>query len=341
MDEAKQTHQPEALATESAGHRPKIVAAVPCFNEERFIGSVVAKLNKFVDEVIVIDDGSIDGTVEVASEIGATVYSHSRNLGYGAAIRSALLKGAELRADVLVILDGDGQHDPRDIPNLVKPLLDGEADVVVGSRFLGKGKKPPLYRRLGQRVLTATTNMGSGCKVSDSQSGFRAFSSRALKVLNLSESGMAASSEMLFAMGKSGLRTVEVSIDVSYTHKAKRSPIGHGMSVLSRLVVLISIQQPLLLLGLPGLALLVGGLVLGTRVLAIYGATRELATGNALVAVLLSLAGLLALVASVMLQAMKELLRGLATQLAREVTGYERNGDRNERSHRTSSEDPA
>jgi len=301
----------DSIPKEQHKDKPKIIAAIPCFDEERCIGSVVVKTKKYVDEVIVVDDGSTDATAEIAAGAGATVHQHGQNRGYGAAIQSALGKGKQLGADVLVILDGDGQHDPRDIPKLVKPLLDGEADVVIGSRFLGSGKKPPLYRRLGQRVLTTITNVGSGQKISDSQSGFRAYSAKALKELNLAEDGMSISSEMQFAISKSGLRVAEVPIDVSYADQVKRSPVGHGVEVLGRVLVLFSLRQPLLLFGVPGLAFLVGGLVLGVRVLSIYGATHELASGNAMGAVLLCLAGLLALFAALMLQAMKELLRGL------------------------------
>ena len=302
--------------------KPGVFAAIPCFNEERCIGSVVVKARKYVDKVIVIDDGSTDATSEVAAAAGAEVYQHGQNRGYGAAIRSALEKGRQLGADILVILDGDGQHDPKDIPNLVKPLLSDEADIVIGSRFLGKASRPPLYRRAGQRILTAFTNLGSGQKVSDSQSGFRAFSSKALSALSLTEDGMSVSSEIQFAISKSGLRVAEVPIDVTYMDKAKRNPAGHGLGVLSRVLVLFSLKQPLLLFGVPGIALLIAGLVLGSRVLAVYSETRELALGNALATVLLCLAGLLALFTALMLQSMKELMRGGAAQIAREVKSY-------------------
>jgi glycosyltransferase involved in cell wall biosynthesis len=310
----------EILNSKQAQDKPRVIAAIPCFNEERCIGSVVLKTKKFVSSVIVIDDGSTDATAEVATEAGALVCQHDKNRGYGAAVRSALAKGRELGADVLVIIDGDGQHDPKDIPKLVKPLIDGEADVVIGSRFLGQGKKPPFYRRVGQRVLTTVTNVGSGQKVSDSQSGFRAYSSKALNALNLAEDGMSVSSEMQFAIGKSGLKVKEVPIDVTYEGQAKRSPVEHGIGVLSRVLVLFSLRQPLLLFGLPGLALLIGGLVLGARVLAIYGNTRELAIGNGMITILLCLAGLLSLFTALMLQAMKELLRGaIAARQYREM----------------------
>ncbi len=299
----------ELTAREQAKDKPKVVVAIPCFNEERCIGSIVVKAKKFADSVLVIDDGSTDATAEIAAGAGATVHQHGQNRGYGAAIRSALEKGKQLGADVLVILDGDGQHDPRDIPKVIKPLLDGEADVVIGSRFLGAAKKPPFYRRLGQRALTAITNVGSGQKISDSQSGFRAYSAKALKELDLAEDGMAVSSEIQFAIGRRGLKVAEVPIDVSYTGSAKRSPIGHGVGVLSRVLVLFSLRQPLLLFGVPGFGLLVGGLVIGVHVLSVYSATKELAVGNALETILLCLAGLLAIFAALMLQAVKELMR--------------------------------
>jgi len=313
----------EPLATEPAPQKSKVIAAIPCFNEEQYIGSVVVMTRRFVDSVIVIDDGSTDATAEVAREAGAEVYQHGENRGYGVAIRSALIKGNELKADILVILDGDGQHDPKDIPNLINPILAGEADVVVGSRFLGMGAKPPFYRRLGQHVLTAATNLGSRQRISDSQSGFRAYSSKALKSLSLAESGMSVSSEIQFAINKSGLRVAEVPIDVSYIGKLKRNPVGHGVSVLSRILVMASLRYPLILFGLPGLALLGGGLFLGIRVLTVYGDTQELAIGNAFGTILLCLAGLLSLFAALMLQSLKELLRGGAAQLAKEAKIYE------------------
>jgi glycosyltransferase involved in cell wall biosynthesis len=301
------------------GPKPLIVAAIPCFNEERFIGSVVLKVKKHVDKVIVIDDGSTDASVEVATDAGAVVRSHGSNKGYGAAIRTALNCGREEGSDVLVIIDGDGQHKASDIPRLVKPVLEGEADVAIGSRFLGKATGSPLYRRLGQRVLNVATNVGSGRKLSDSQSGFRAYSAEALRKLNLTENGMSVSSEMQFAISSKGLKVAEVPIDVCYADKAKRNPVGHGVNVLSRVLVLLSLRQPMIIFGVPGLGLLGGGIAMGLHVLDVYAQTRQLGLGNAMITVLLSLSGMLCLFAAVILQAMKELLRGAFTQLEREA----------------------
>jgi glycosyltransferase involved in cell wall biosynthesis len=292
------------------GKRPFVVAAIPCFNEERFIGSVVLKVKKYVDRVVVIDDGSSDASVEIATAAGAVVHRHDGNKGYGAAIRTALNSGKEQGADVLVVIDGDGQHEARDIPRLVKPVLDGEADVVIGSRFMGEASSAPLYRRLGQRILNVATNVGSGRRLSDSQSGFRAYSSKALGALNLTENGMSVSSEMQFAIANKGLKVAEISIEVCYGDKSKRNPLAHGFNVLSRVLVLVSLRQPFVLFGVPGVLLLGGGLALGLRVLDIYAKSQALAIGNFLGAILLCLTGVLALFAALMLQSMKELLRG-------------------------------
>ncbi len=222
-----------------------------------------------------------------------------------------------------MIIDGDGQHDSRDIAEVVKPIIEGKADVVVGSRFLGIGKKPPIFRRVGQRVLTIATNVGSKQAVSDSQSGFRAYSSKALKALNLTEDGMSVSSEIQFAISKSGLRVAEVPINVSYLEKAKRNPVGHGVGVLSRVVVLISLRQPLLFLGVPGLVFMAGGLFLGVRVLLRYDEFGPVAVGNAFGAVLLILVGLLTIFTALMLQAMKELMRTEVSRLTEVAEKYE------------------
>jgi len=305
-----------------AQHKQEIVAAIPCLNEERFIGSVVIKTRKYVDRVIVIDDGSTDATAEVAEAAGALVIRHKKNQGKGVAIRSAFEWAKEAGCTALVLLDGDGQHEPADIPTLLRPVLEGEADMVVGSRFLAMSSNIPRYRRIGQHLLTLVTNLGSRVKLTDSQSGFRAFSCKAINDMSFAEGGLSVESEMQFSVSQSGLKVAEVPIEVSYVDKEKRSPIAHGLSVLSRVLVLFSLRQPLLLFGLPGLALLVGGLVLGARVLAVYSNTHELAVGNGMITILLCLAGLLALFTALMLQAMKELLRMAATQPSREVKAY-------------------
>lgn len=150
-----------------------ITAILPAYNEEISIGSVVLNTRKYVDRVIVVDDGSHDRTLEVAELAGAEVIRHPRNLGKGAALRTGF--EAMNGADVIVTIDTDGQNSPADIPKLIEPILWGEADRVNGSCCINSNKKDmPFYRRIGQRVLDAATNLDSGLSVTDSHSGFRA-----------------------------------------------------------------------------------------------------------------------------------------------------------------------
>ena len=312
----------EQSSSEQPQQKPKIFAVIPCFNEERFIGSVVLKTKKYADSVIVIDDGSTDETAEVAEAAGALVIKHKENQGKGAAINTAFEQARKNGWSVLVLLDGDGQHDPADIPSLLQPVLKDEADVVVGSRWLESNGQTPSYRRTGQRVLNFATNMSSQVKLTDSQSGFRAFSHKAIQVLSFKEKGLSVESEMQFLISEKGLKVAEVPIDVSYMEKAKRNPVRHGVSVLNRLLVLSSLRNPLLLFGVPGLALLLCGLILGARVLTIYSNTHELAIGTTLGTILLCLAGLLALFAALMLLAMKELLPQNSALLSEETNEH-------------------
>ncbi len=219
----------------------RTIAAIPAYNEEASICSVVIEARHYVDSVIVIDDGSSDRTARLADGAGATVIRHDRNRGKAAAIMTAFRAAAERQADVLVLLDGDGQHDPHEIPRLVAPPLAGEADVVVGSRFLEIKNPIPFYRTIGQRTLNLATSLGSGRRCSDSQSGYRALNRRAYTAINLQETflhGLAVESEMQFEIAAAGLRLAEVPIYVRYDEKARRSPIKHGFGVLYRVMAI-------------------------------------------------------------------------------------------------------
>lgn len=226
---------------DSSARSCRTVAAIPAYNEEASICSVVVEARHYVDSVIVIDDGSSDHTARLADGAGATVIRHDRNRGKAAGIMTAFRAAAERQADVLVLLDGDGQHDPQEIPRLVTPLLAGEADVVVGSRFLEIKNPIPYYRTIGQRTLNLATALGSGRRCSDSQSGYRALNRRAYSAITLQETflhGLAVESEMQFEIAAAGLRLAEVPILVRYDEKARRSPIKHGFGVLYRVLAI-------------------------------------------------------------------------------------------------------
>ena len=147
--------------------KPTIFACIPALNEELSIGFILSQTKKFVSEIFVCDDGSTDNTASQAATLGAYVISHPKNLGKGAALKTLFNAVEPLNPDVVVIIDGDGQHNPNEIPKLVEPVLQGEADFVIGSRFLDiKSVNLPLYRRFGIRVLNWLSASGSalqGC----------------------------------------------------------------------------------------------------------------------------------------------------------------------------------
>lgn len=156
------------------------IAAMPAYNEERSIARMVQGCQKYVDRVIVVDDGSSDATADRAASAGAHVVRHEWNAGYGAALRTCFETAREMGAERMVIIDSDGQHDFDEIPQLLQPL-DRGADMVIGSRFCnGNGQEIPAYRKVGMKVLNITTRIVGGISVTDSQSGFRAYGKRAI-----------------------------------------------------------------------------------------------------------------------------------------------------------------
>jgi len=210
---------------------PRVVVAIPCYNTERFIREVVARSLDYADEVIVVNDGSDDRSAAVAEQAGAKVVNHPSNEGYGQAIKSCFDAGRRSKADVLVTLDGDGQHDPSEIPVVLAAVLSGEADIAIGSRFRGKHCAMPAYRRFGVRVITFLFNVGSRVRLSDSQSGFRAYGGKALELLRVTEKGMGASVELIVQARNKGLRMVEIPISCSYEAPSARNPLAHGLGV--------------------------------------------------------------------------------------------------------------
>ena len=210
----------------------RIIAIIPCYNEERFIGDIVLKARKHVDQVIVVDDGSTDATAETAESAGAMVVSHEVNKGYGESISSCFKTARAENADILVILDGDGQHDPDEIPQLLPPLLGGEANLVIGSRFINKESRLPQNRKFGIIVINWLFNFGSTRKVSDAQSGFRAYSKEVVEVIAPTARGMEASVQVLIEARRKGFIIQEVPISCLY-HPESHSldPVSHGLGV--------------------------------------------------------------------------------------------------------------
>jgi len=216
---------------------PRVIVALPAYNEDQYIADIVHKVKKHTDTVVVVDDGSTDGTAWRATDAGAYLIQHTVNKGYGSAIQSILTEVGATNFDVLVIIDADEQHSPDDIPALVVAVLNGY-DLAIGSR---KGSDVPAYRRLGGTILSIFTYFLSNRYVKDSQCGFRAYSKQAVDMIRLQETGMAVSSEIIYEATKHELRIVEVPISVRYTDDSStHNPIKQGFYTLWRILVMMA-----------------------------------------------------------------------------------------------------
>jgi len=293
----------------STENRKRVIACIPAYNEEKTIAKIILLAQKFVDRVVVVDDGSEDLTGEIARRLGAFVVRHDVRKGYGAAIQTCFKTARELGADIMVTLDADGQHDPEEIPKLIKPILNNDADIVIGSRFLDSKSvnEVPFYRRLGIKTITFLTRKATGNqKLSDAQSGFRAYSRRALEELEIGETGMSVSTEILLKAAEKKLSIVEVPIFCRYKgiESSTHHPLRHGFNVVASILNFIAIKHPLLLLGVPGIVSLGFGLTLLWYVIQRYYEVKQLAVGTMIISTTAILAGIFSILVALLLYAM-------------------------------------
>jgi glycosyltransferase involved in cell wall biosynthesis len=288
----------------------KLVVAIPAYNEEKNIAKVLVQAEEYTDNIIVCDDGSTDMTAEIAGSLGASVICHSRNKGYGAALATLFARARLEDADIMVTLDGDGQHDPADIEKVLGPLVKGEADIVVGSRFLDGTTKMPGYRKAGIQAITKVSGAIAYNGLTDAQSGFRAYNKKALDTLVPSEMGMGASTEILAKAHYSGLKVIEVPIRVAYSvDSSKRNPAYQGLDVTLSLVKHLSIRHPLMFYGIPGLASLLIAAGSWYMTLSIFETRGTIFTNVALVAVAATVVGLVLVGIAVMLWVLISVIR--------------------------------
>ena len=289
----------------------KIIVGIPAFNEEKNIATIITKLADVTDTIIVCNDGSSDLTSDIAEKMGAFVINHEKNLGYGAAIRSIFLKAKELDGDILVTFDADGQHRIEDIEKVTKPIIDQEVDLVIGSRFLDESEKEvPRYRKVGIKVITKITNASIKKQLTDSQSGFRAYSKKVLNELNPSELGMGISTEILITASNKNFRITEVPIKILYSgDTSTHNPVSHGSSVILSTIKYTSIEHPLKFYGIPSMILFIIGISFTYLAVEYYAEIGRLNTNLTIIAAGTVLIAVVLLITSVLLYSLVSVVR--------------------------------
>ncbi|MEI6842586.1 MAG: glycosyltransferase family 2 protein [Methanomicrobiales archaeon] len=302
-DETKRTHD-------------DIVAVIPAYNEELTIGSVLLLAAKHVSRCIVVDDGSNDRTTEIARAAGATVIVLPENRGKAHALFQGLNAARSSNPDVVVLMDADGQNNPGEIPALIVPITRNEADLVIGSRFLGTASDIPAYRKIGQKTLNYATNMQSEYDGTDSQSGFRALSRKALDYFDFTSEGYNIESDMISHFMQTGLVIVEVPISVRYDvpNKHKKNPLTHGYDVIANIIGEIGYRRPLMFFGILGILCILAGTTAGFWAISFYYLNNMLPFGPTIASVLFVILGMLLLISGLILNSLIAIMKNQRLQ---------------------------
>ena len=289
----------------------KVIVGMPAFNEEKNLAPLILNIQKLGYTVLVCDDASTDLTSKIAEKLGAIVVKHERNLGYGAAIQSLFTKSRELNADILITFDADGQHDFKDIPKLILPISENKSDIVIGSRFLDDAeKKIPKYRKLGIKIITNVTNSTLKEKITDSQSGFRAYSKNVISKLNISDFGMGVSTEILIKSSSMGFNIMEVPIIIRYGDETPtHNPVSHGTSVLFSTIKYTSIERPLAFYGIPSVIFLIIGIIFSYSAIQYYVEIGRLNPNLALIGASAFLIGIVFFITAILLFSLVSVVR--------------------------------
>jgi len=290
----------------------KSLVLIPCFNEEITIASVVLKSKDYVDTVVVIDDGSSDDTIEIAKKAGAEVLSHIKNEGKSQAIKTGFQYALDHGYDYVITIDGDGQHNPDEIPLLLKDLEEKKYDVALGIRY-GESTEMPWWRKIGKRVLDYTTSMGNGGKVTDSQSGFRGFNKKALESITprLSGDAFSVESEQLIRSHDAGLQMGNTRISCRYKdlNTSTKNSASHGFSVLSYVIWMIAEKRPLFFICIPGFILLIIGILFGIYTFQIYNKSHVFPIPYAIFVAILVIIGVVGMFMGLMLHVLPSIIK--------------------------------
>ena len=290
----------------------KITIGIPAFNEEKNIAKIITSLKKITDSIIICDDGSSDMTSEIANQLDVIVVRHDNNLGYGAAIKTIFKKAKEIESDILVTFDADGQHRIEDISIVTQPIIKEKMDVVIGSRFLDlESEEMPNYRKVGIKIITKVTNLSIKEKLTDSQSGFRGYSKKALQNIEPADEGMGISTEILIKASNLELKIAEVSIKVNYDgDTSTHDPVSHGTSVILSTIKFTSIHNPLKFYGIPGIIFLITGLGFITWTIQIYTQSQQIITNVSLIGIGCVVLGAVFLMTSIILFSIVTVVNG-------------------------------
>jgi glycosyltransferase involved in cell wall biosynthesis len=307
-----------ALAGETNNKNNKksqvIIAIIPAYNENETIGKVVDETNKYVSFVIVVDDGSSDNTSEVAASMNARVVRNKYNAGKGAALKRGFVECLKYNPDIVVTLDADGQHDPEEIPKLLEPIENEEADIVIGSRYgetYVNFQAIPRYRRVGLSFIDFMNRNLANSKIKDTQSGFRIYSRNVLNIMSqFSSTGFGAETEQLATAELHGLRVVEVPISVRYDglkNTSKHNPFRHGMRIVATILDIAVEKRPLLFFGLSGLILMIAAIVTTIVVARLYTQSHYFSVPITLITLGLVLLGFMLILISLVLHELKRI----------------------------------
>jgi glycosyltransferase involved in cell wall biosynthesis len=290
----------------------RIIVVIPAFNEAQTIGDVISKTKKFSSIIIVVDDGSDDGTSDVCRSLNVKVLRNSRRMGKGIALKRGIIEAIGYDPDIVVTLDADGQHDPCEMPRLLLPIQNSEADIVIGSRYPNTANAEiPYRRRIGLSIINKFNAALTRTNVKDSQSGFRAYDKSVIeRIIAYTSTGYGVETEQLALADSYGFRIVEVPITIRYEGLKKTSnknPYLHGSIIIFTIIRLLFEKKPLTLFGLSGVALLISAIGTGTEMLIIFNETRYFSIPLGLITLGLVLCGGFLLLVSVIFYSLSKI----------------------------------
>jgi len=288
------------------------LAVIPCYNEAATIGTVVLKTKHHVDKVLVVDDGSEDDTAKIAIDAGAVVISHKKNVGKSSAIKTGFKYSIKNNFKYVITIDGDGQHNPDEIPNVLNDVINNGHDISIGTRF-GFSTEMPGWRKIGKRVLDYATSFGSGGNVTDSQCGFRAFNHKAIKYITPKLNGEAfnVESEQLIVANDSGLKVGKTRVMCKYKglDTSTKNPTSHGFSVLKYVLWLVAERRPMLFITVPGFIMVILGLIFGIYTLQYYNQTHVFPIAYAILVSILLIIGVIGMFMGLVLNVLPHIIK--------------------------------